>query len=84
MTAKHFKNEEQYMESIKFPYIKYHAEVHLKILNKIIIVLNNKEPYSYIMQKYYIKTIDDTLLKHIDEHDRQISEYLKTITLIKP
>ena len=76
----YFKTKENFMEEIVFPYRKYHKEAHDIILIKVINFLENKSKYDTYQQKYFIKTIDDCLLKHIDHYDTQIGIFFKNQT----
>lgn len=80
LITEHFKNEEKYMEDIEYPYIKYHKEAHSVILSKLAHLINKDFTLEYnkSRQEYLIKMFDDTLLKHTDHFDRQITDFLNS------
>lgn len=67
-TAKHFKNEEDYMESINYPDLKIHKMNHTKLLDQVANHLNQTEttgelnedlfPFLKMWLKSHIKGID--------------------------
>jgi hemerythrin len=72
----HFQHEEEFMESIQYPFIRYHREVHSKILLKLTQLKNDENIYSHTQQDLFLVTIRNGLLHHIDNDDRQISIFL--------
>jgi len=76
----HFIHEEEFMQSINYTYINYHKEVHETILYKLADLMKDKNLLNNLRQDYFINSIRQYLLKHIDEEDRQIGIFLKTIT----
>ncbi len=79
-TKNHFKYEEQYMASIKYPKLSEHKQVHEMVTGQV------AELYEKIKQGKYVSTVQvSNLLKewisnHILKVDMHYAKYLKYIT----
>lgn len=70
----HFKDEEEYMRSIKFPELEYHQKLHENIIDTLSNVV--KEVSSISELKIKMKDIaKKVLIEHIVDSDMKIKEY---------
>ena len=79
LIKEHFKNEEKLMEDHNFPYILHHKNEHKHIEFKIEKLIKNNKAKNKVELKYFINVLEDSLLRHIDQQDRQITEYLNNL-----
>ena len=79
----HFKDEEEYMQKIKFDRLKEHEEAHKKILNELNVFLKDVKKMKILDTQERLKEfIEISLVGHILEKDRKIAswnQYLKDI-----
>jgi hemerythrin-like metal-binding protein len=71
----HYASEEEMMERIKFPYLKYHRDAHLNIL----LELSNFYPLcvkkNMLMLEFSTAYLYKLTVGHLDTLDRQYMEY---------
>lgn len=71
----HYASEEEMMEKINFPYLKYHKSAHLDILSE----LNSLQPFcvkrNMFMVEYCTEVLNKMTIVHLDTLDRQYMEY---------
>ncbi|WP_024955176.1 bacteriohemerythrin [Sulfurospirillum arcachonense] len=81
---KHFKNEEIYMESIKFDMINEHKDIHKKIIENLTIFMQ-KVPTLQIneIEDELKEFINTSLVNHILEEDKKILFWMQDLEDIK-
>ncbi|RDU67477.1 hemerythrin-like metal-binding domain-containing protein [Helicobacter didelphidarum] len=72
----HFRDEEAYMASIKFPYFETHKEKHREIISEMTLLVKNMK-HDFKQQLAIIT--EQWLLKHILQDDIRIGEYQQEI-----
>lgn len=77
----HFKDEENYMEQVKYPYIEGHKKIHKKII-KDLNTFVQKAPTIQIdmFEKELALMIDLILVQHIIQEDRKIITWQQSKT----
>jgi len=78
----HFMREEEYMDSIEFPLLQEHKNIHLNIISQIH-ELYSKIPLMSLQQfeKELLSSIDIWLVNHILNEDQKIICFLRGIDL---
>ncbi|EGK7485089.1 hemerythrin family protein [Campylobacter sp. LMG 7929] len=74
----HFKDEEDYMYSINYPYLSEHKAMHKKIIKDMSVLLSECSSTNDLKEKLY-KIVSVWLLEHIVEHDMRISKFKKSL-----
>ena len=77
----HFKNEEEFMLKIKYPYFQAHKQHHDMLLSNLKnIVLSAKTGNDSRIATHHMLVNDLELIvvKHIDEQDMQIATFIKS------
>ena len=70
----HFKEEETYMESIGYPYLKEHQALHEDIINAMTAILKETKGIEVLQAK--MKTVSHKwLVEHILENDLKIEKW---------
>ena len=70
----HFKDEETYMESIGYPYLKEHQALHEDIINAMTAILKETKGIEVLQAK--MKTVSHKwLVEHILESDLKIEKW---------
>ncbi len=73
----HFKEEETYMESIGYPYLKEHQALHEDIINAMTAILKETKGIEVLQAK--MKTVSHKwLVEHILENDLKIEKWRKS------
>ncbi len=70
----HFKNEEEFMKNIQYPYLLNHSSEHKKVASEYFKVINTFK-INQKQNRFLVLSLQESLLKHIDHHDRQIETY---------
>lgn len=74
----HFKDEEDYMYSINYPYLSEHKAMHKKIIKDMSALLSECSSTNDLKEKLY-KIVSVWLLEHIVEHDMRINKFKKSL-----
>jgi hemerythrin-like metal-binding protein len=74
----HFQHEEDFMALIKYPFVENHKNEHKKFAFYFRKSLDNASVFT--QTRYFVSTLQEHFLKHIDEQDRQIESYYYTLT----
>ncbi|EAK0822704.1 bacteriohemerythrin [Campylobacter lari] len=74
----HFKDEENYMHSINYPYLSEHKAMHKKIVKDMSALLSECASTNDLKEKLY-KIVSIWLLEHIVEHDMRINKFKKSL-----
>ena len=74
----HFKDEEEYMSSINYPYLTEHRAMHKKIINDMSFLLNHCSTTNDLKEKLY-EVVSVWLLEHIVEHDMRIKKFKQSL-----
>ncbi|MCV3337805.1 hemerythrin family protein [Campylobacter sp. IFREMER_LSEM_CL2127] len=74
----HFKDEEEYMYSINYPYLSEHKAMHKKIVKDMSALLSECNSTNDLKEKLY-KIVSIWLVEHIAEHDMMINKYKKSL-----
>ncbi len=78
--AKHFKEEEAYMQSIDYPLLEKHKKFHESIIEGMTKILKEKKGVVEL-QKSIQMIAKKWLVEHILENDLQIEKWRKSITV---
>ncbi|TXE84502.1 hemerythrin family non-heme iron protein [Campylobacter peloridis] len=70
----HFKDEEDFMCSIEYPYLLEHKSMHKKIIKDMSILINDCSSTNDLKEKLY-EIVSVWLLEHIVEHDMMIYKW---------
>ncbi|AJC86313.1 bacteriohemerythrin [Campylobacter sp. RM16704] len=70
----HFKDEEEYMESINYPYLVEHKAMHKKIIKDMSCLINDCSTTNDLKEKLY-EIVSVWLLEHIVKHDMRINKF---------
>ncbi|MBF7068239.1 bacteriohemerythrin [Campylobacter volucris] len=73
----HFKDEEDYMSSINYPYLLEHKAMHKKIIKEMSVLLNECNTTNDLKERLY-EIVSIWLLEHIVEHDMMINIWKKS------
>ena len=68
----HFADEEEYMDSIGYPYLEHQRESHREIIDNMISLIQN---IRYDFKQKLIIIIQDWLMEHIFREDMQIEKW---------
>ncbi|EAJ6151108.1 TPA: hemerythrin family protein [Campylobacter lari subsp. concheus] len=74
----HFKDEEDYMYTINYPYLSEHKAMHKKIIKDMSALLSECTSTNDLKEKLY-KIVSVWLLEHIVEHDMRINKFKKSL-----
>jgi hemerythrin len=72
--AEHFRDEEEFMESIDYPDAQVHKELHEKIIKRGTDVLKNASSVAQ-MKSEMKKVSKDFFIEHILKHDMKIKYF---------
>jgi len=72
----HFKNEEQLMDDVDYPYTKYHMQMHKDILVSLQAYELSPSPYS---ARFATQRVSDHFMSHVDQHDIQLAQHIKRV-----
>ena len=72
----HFKNEENYMLSIDFPYLEQHQQIHNDIIKSLNDIIQTPAKLNIIKSKMRI-VAKRYLIDHIQQEDIKIKEYVE-------
>lgn len=78
--AKHFKEEEAYMQSLEYPLLEKHKKFHESIIEGMTKILKEKKGIEDL-QKSMKMIAKKWLVEHILENDLQIEKWRKSITV---
>jgi len=78
--AKHFKEEEAYMQSLEYPLIEKHKKFHESIIEGMTKILKEKKGIEDL-QKSMKMIAKKWLVEHILENDLKIEKWRKSITV---
>jgi len=78
--AKHFKEEEAYMQSLDYPLLEKHKKFHESIIDGMTKILKEKKGVAEL-QKSIQMIAKKWLVEHILENDLQIEKWRKSITV---
>jgi len=79
--CEHFQDEEAYMESIDYPLLREHKQLHEKIIDELTQVLKQSKSVEILINQ--IKTVSHQWLsEHILEHDQHIQKWLSSHTIV--
>lgn len=78
--AKHFKEEEAYMQSLEYPLLEKHKKFHESIIEGMTKILKEKKGIEEL-QKSMKMIAKKWLVEHILENDLQIEKWRKSITV---
>lgn len=76
-TARHFQNEEQIFQSVGFPMADEHVAQHRALIAKVEQMLADQ---AYLNRHTLSKVLQDWLIDHILNSDREYAEYMQTVT----
>ena len=82
-TQEHFKDEEQYMASIYYPYLEQHRIKHREIIRDMTILITNIRNINDLKIKLGI-IVKKWLLKHILKEDMQIEKFRAKYVSVPP
>ena len=77
---KHYSNEERYMHSVKYLYIKAHAAEHIILKEEMDNIVKSITSMYYINKitgDWLINKLNVLLIGHIDEHDLQYADFVR-------
>lgn len=77
----HFKDEEQYMQEVEYPYLEEHKVLHkdiISLLNEFVKTAPSIE--ASLFEKELARMIDITLVQHIIQEDRKIITWQQSKT----
>jgi len=78
--AKHFKEEEAYMQSLEYPLLEKHKKFHESIIEGMTKILKEKKGIEDL-QKSMKMIAKKWLVEHILENDLKIEKWRKSITV---
>lgn len=78
--AKHFKEEEAYMQSLDYPLLETHKKFHESIIEGMTKILKEKKGVAEL-QKSMKMIAKKWLVEHILENDLKIEKWRKSITV---
>ncbi|AOO66094.1 bacteriohemerythrin [Sulfurospirillum halorespirans] len=78
--AKHFKEEEAYMQNLEYPLLEKHKKFHESIIEGMTKILKEKKGIEDL-QKSMKMIAKKWLVEHILENDLQIEKWRKSITV---
>jgi len=78
--AKHFKEEEAYMQSLEYPLLEKHKKFHESIIEGMTKVLKEKKSVDELQKSTKI-IAQKWLVEHILENDLKIEKWRKSITV---
>ena len=78
--AKHFKEEEAYMQSLDYPLLEKHKKFHESIIEGMTKILKEKKGVAEL-QKSTKMIAQKWLVEHILENDLKIEKWRKSITV---
>lgn len=76
----HFRDEERYMEEIKYPELEVHRRIHKEIIQSMIHLINTIKTTNDLKEKLYLIS-KKWLLEHILFEDMKITEFLRTLPI---
>lgn len=74
MFEDHLHHEEQFMDSINYPYIEYHKMQHVEIL---IMLKTYRKSSPDAVTRYATHTLSEHFIAHIDQYDMQLADFVK-------
>ncbi|AJC86610.1 bacteriohemerythrin [Campylobacter sp. RM16704] len=74
----HFKDEEEYMESINYPYLVEHKAMHKKIIKDMCCLIVDCSTTNDLKEKLY-EIVSVWLLEHVLEHDMKIGIFKNSL-----
>lgn len=72
----HLNDEENLMEEIEYPYFEWHKSLHNGIRHRLNLIISNMRLHGYSLDKYATESLRDIFIKHIDEQDMQIVQFI--------
>lgn len=77
-TQKHFHDEEQLMEEIKFYDLENHKKLHKKLIDEVREVLLDLKKGKSVDPNKLVDFLTDWLLTHIKQEDKKIARAIET------
>jgi len=77
----HFRDEEEYMKEVEYPYLKQHKEIHKKIITDLNEFVKKAPTIEVeLFEKELARIIDLALVQHIIQEDRKIITWQQSKT----